>query len=144
MLQIIKQYFCDYCGLEVDQDQGVLTLQCGKIGYEGEVISENFPEKVPVRHYHRGCLHRLLSMNGTCQPDVQEEEKAPEPEPEQKSKNKDLPALQAFIDAGRTQRWCAAEFGVSESTIHYWLKEIMLMKKNKTWESYCEERRDGK
>lgn len=35
MLRIFKQYFCDYCGLEVDQDQGVLTLQCGKIGYEG-------------------------------------------------------------------------------------------------------------
>ena len=67
--------------------------------------------------------------------------KAKVPKPEHASRKRDLPALQAFLDTGRTQAWCADEFKVATSTISYWKKEIEAMKKEGTWEEYCEERR---
>ena len=58
-----------------------------------------------------------------------------------KKGRKDLPALKALLDADWTQKKCADEFGVAESTICNWRKEIDAMINNGTWDDYCEERR---
>ena len=58
-----------------------------------------------------------------------------------KKGKKDLPGLQALLNSGWTQKECADEFGVAESTICNWRKEIVAMINNGTWDDYCEERR---
>ena len=152
-------YHCDYCGEVIKDGDDVHTIQRGRIGYDGENIPERDPDM--LRHYHDSCIEHLMLLT----PSHKQDEDTPEPEQEviaepdnaktktainkekvEKKKaamaKKDLPALQAFIDAGKSQKWCAIEFGVVDSTIHYWLKEIMEMKKEGTWDAYCEERRN--
>ena len=50
---------------------------------------------------------------------------------------KDLPALKAMLDAGWSQKKCAEEFCVAQSTISKWVSDIRSMIDAGTWEEYC-------
>lgn len=45
--------------------------------------------------------------------------------PKVQPRKKNLKELRAFLDAGKTQAWCAEEFGVSPATISLWKKEMI-------------------
>lgn len=163
MVKTWRQYFCDYCGEEITDD--VHTIQRGRIGYEGENLLESDPTM--IRHYHDYCLEFLLCRTASSDAEKKQEPKAvttePKPAPEKPKKSpkkgyklhtddylgpfkkgeKDLPGLQALLDTGKTQQWCADEMGVVPSTITSWKREIEQMKKEGTWEAYCEERRNN-
>ncbi len=155
-------YYCDYCKQPIDtDDDAVCVLLPGRIGYQDSLIMD--PED-GAHHYHDYCMEYLLCL--TASNDTKKDPEPAviaEPEPEETREKalkragipvidttegkkrdeskKDLPALQAFLDAGRTGKWCADEFRVAPSTITHWKEEIKQMKKEGTWDAYCEERR---
>lgn len=157
------KYCCDYCKQPINtDDDAVCVLLPGRIGYQDSLIMD--PE-YEAQHYHDYCMNYLLCLTASNNPAKQdpEPEVIAEPDPEEthvknlkqagipvidtsegkkrEEGKKDLPALQAFLDAGRTGKWCADEFRVAPSTITHWKEEIKQMKKEGTWDAYCEERR---
>lgn len=162
MVKTWRQYFCDYCKEEITDD--VNTIQRGRIGYEGENLLERDPTM--IRHYHDYCLEFLLCRTASSDAEKKQEPKAvttePDPAPERtkrqykrgynhtsaytgpfKKGEKDLPGLNALLEAGFSGVECAKEMGRSEGTISKWRSEIADMKAEGTWEAYCEERRDS-
>ena len=169
MLKITRTYFCDFCKKEIEDDIGTLERgRIGYDGENIKEAFQ--PENKAIRHYCERCLSLLLSLTPDDIKDNTEEElvedkpdqtQGPEvssPAPEQTPKKarfnfhqgaylgpitrgqKDLPALNALLESGRTQTWCSKEFGVSPGTICKWKQEIDAMKEHGTWEAYCEER----
>ena len=153
-------YHCDYCGGVINTDDDVIcVLHPGRIGYQDSLIMQPEDE---VQHYHDYCMEYLLclkvsndknrkSQNEPVADPEQEEIEEPKKEKYKPHEGgylgpvvrgrKDLPALNAMFEAGRTYKWCAEEFDVAVSTIANWKKEIFEMKEAGTWEAYCEEMR---
>ena len=159
-------YRCDYCGEVIDQDnEAVMAVFPGRIGYQDSFVPGSDDK---IQHYHDYCMEYVLTMSRNVEipetVEAPEPEPEPDPEPEEPEKEKkspfnphhksyygpitpgvkDLPALDALIDAGWTQTKCAQEFSVSPSTIYVWKTEINNMKAAGTWDEYCEERRSKK
>lgn len=120
-------YQCDYCKNMIDQDdEPVLAVMPGRIGYRDQFIPDQGDEK--IQHYHDYCLKHLLSSSF----DTDEKQKEPVTEPkkqksepsEKEERKKDLGKLKSLLNAGWTKPKIADDFGVSTATIYNWIKEI--------------------
>lgn len=164
MKSVKISYCCDYCKQPINiDDDTVCVLLPGRIGYQDSLIMD--PED-NVRHYHDYCMEFLLCRTASSDAEKKQEPKAvntaPKPAPEKpkrqykrgyahapaytgpfKKGEKDLPGLNALLEAGFSGVECAKEMGRSEGTISKWRSEIADMKAEGTWEAYCEARRDS-
>lgn len=149
-MKIVRvEYQCDYCKKKIDpDDEPVLAIMPGRIGYQDQFIPDQGEEK--IRHYHDYCLEHILALDYSTEfpedrsldaLDYPEEEAEPinfeempepvsEPKPEpviRKNRKVDVGKLRSLLTAGWDFKKIMEEDefkNLHETTVRKWIKKI--------------------
>lgn len=116
-------YFCDYCMKPIEEDDEVMALMSGRIGYGDNFIADDND----IMHYHDYCVQNLLTLRYKPEDIVlapEDDDPDDELDDDKPDSGFDYAHLKELMAEKMTVRKMAEEMGVSPSTIYNHMKKL--------------------